>query len=131
MLCGSQSQFLQKKLGLTKYLVKHVIKRISHDLRWYMIFIQRFVCFLSPSLVCFLSPSLGEPPLNQVGYIAKSYMLTLPIYTEVYHFLALSPAYIKKSTAFLQNRCLVLIDSYFGSHCGQKISSGLKLENKK
>lgn len=47
VLYGSQLQFLQKKLRLTKYLVKHVIKRISHDLRWYMIFIQ-LVCFLSP-----------------------------------------------------------------------------------
>lgn len=48
VLYGSQLQFLQKKLRLTKYLVKHVIKRISHDLRWYynMIFI-RVVRFLS------------------------------------------------------------------------------------
>lgn len=49
-MCDSQLQFLQKRLILTNYLVKHVIKRISHDLGWYMIFIQRVVCFLSPSL---------------------------------------------------------------------------------
>lgn len=48
VLCCSQLYYIRKDRSLTKDAVKHVINRILHDLRWYMLFVEVVVCFLPP-----------------------------------------------------------------------------------
>lgn len=70
--------------------------------------------------------------LKNVVYCIKRfafnpYMSTLQLYAKVHCILTPPTTFIRKSMVFLQNMFVVLINSHFESHCGPKISSGLKL----